>query len=220
MLKFKNVTKKYTKDSCAIDNLTMDIDHGEFVFLVGQNGAGKSTLLRLISCEERPDAGEIIFNGTNTTLIKARRIPLVRRQMGIIFQDFKLLNNLTVAENIGFALRVIGLKPQEITTRINEVLEIIEMKHKYKSYPHQLSAGEQQRTAVGRALANKPMLLLADEPTGNLDPVITDSIMDLFMEINKQGTTIVMATHDLHIVNRIKRRVIILQNGRIIRDEA
>ena len=164
--------------------------------------------------------GDIIFNGTNTTLIKPHKIPLVRRQMGIIFQDFKLLNNLTVAENIGFALRVIGMKSKEIQKRVEEVIEIIEMKHKYKSYPPQLSAGEQQRTAIGRALANKPMLLLADEPTGNLDPVITDSIMDLFMEINKQGTTIVMATHDLHIVNRVKRRGIILQNGKIIRDES
>lgn len=219
MLIFKNVVKSYSKDVFALNDVNMHIRRGDFVFLVGPNGAGKSTMLRLITCEESPSAGEIYFNGASLSRLKLRQIPFIRRQMGIVFQDFKLLANLTVFDNIAFALRVLGLSKDKVLARVEEVLEIVGMTHRKNYYPQQLSGGEQQRTAIGRALANWPMLILADEPTGNLDPAITKSIMKLFSDINRSGTTIVMATHDRFIVNQMQRRVITLDDGRVVRDD-
>ena len=220
MLIFKNVVKSYSKSVKAIDDLSMNIKKGDFVFLVGPNGAGKSTLLRLISCEERPTAGSIYFNGTDTSRLRLRKIPYIRRKMGIVFQDFKLLPNLSVFDNIAYSLQVIGLPKDKVNKRVDEVLKIIEMTHRKSAYPKQLSGGEQQRTAIGRAIANWPLLILADEPTGNLDPDMTRSVMSLFSRINNSGTTVVMATHDKDIVNKMQRRVIMINKGRLVRDDA
>ncbi len=217
MLEFINVSKKYKKIT-AIDDLSLTIAPGEFVFLVGPNGAGKSTLLELISCEERPSSGTIMFDGVNLSKIRAYRVPHIRRKMGIIFQDYRLLQNRTVEENIAFAMRVLGHKRSRVKERVEEVLEIVGMTERRKNYPPQLSGGEQQRTAIGRALVNSPMLFMADEPTGNLDPQITLEIMQLFMDINAQGTTIIMATHDMDIVRRLQQRVIALDRGRLVKD--
>ncbi|QOR33815.1 cell division ATP-binding protein FtsE [Clostridium sp. 'deep sea'] len=220
MLVFKNVEKSYSKNVKAIDDLSMNIKKGDFVFLVGPNGAGKSTLLRLISCEERPTTGSIYFNGTDTSRLRLRKIPYIRRKMGIVFQDFKLLPNLSVFDNIAYSLQVIGLPKDKVNKRVDEVLKIIEMTHRKSAYPKQLSGGEQQRTAIGRAIANWPLLILADEPTGNLDPDMTRSVMSLFSRINNAGTTVVMATHDKDIVNKMQRRVIMINKGRLVRDDA
>jgi len=219
MLEFKNVTKRY-KDLIAIDNISLEIDKGEFVFLVGPNGAGKSTLLELIYCEEHPTKGQIIFDGMDLTNLRKNQVPKIRRKMGIIFQDFKLLSNYTVKENIAFALRVVGTKKDKIKDRVDEVLDIVDMHHRKDYYPEQLSGGEQQRTAIGRALANWPKIVMADEPTGNLDPMITEIIMGLFSKINDTGTTVLMATHDLNVVKKMKKRVITLNKGKVISDDA
>ncbi len=219
MLEFKSVTKRY-KDLIAIDNISLQIGKGEFVFFVGPNGAGKSTLLELISCEERPTKGQIIFDGMDLTNMRKNQVPKARRKMGIVFQDFKLLPNLTVEDNIAFALRVVGSSKETIVERVNEVLEIVEMDHRKEYYPEQLSGGEQQRTAIGRALANWPKIIMADEPTGNLDPMITETIIDLFSKVNEAGTTVLMATHDLNVVKRMKKRVITLNKGRLVSDDA
>ncbi len=218
MLEFKNVTKKY-KDLIAIDNVSLEIDKGEFVFLVGPNGAGKSTLLELTYCEEYPTKGQIIFDGMDLTNLRKNQVPKARRKMGIIFQDFKLLTNYTVKENIAFALRVVGTKKDKIRERVDEVLDIVDMHHRKDYYPEQLSGGEQQRTAIGRALANWPKIIMADEPTGNLDPMITEIIMGLFSKINDTGTTVLMATHDLNVVKKMKKRVITLNKGKVISDD-
>ena len=220
VLVFKNVVKSYAKDIKAIDGLSITIKKGEFVFLVGPNGAGKSTIMKLIYCEERPTSGSIFFNGTDMARMKLKKVPFMRRQMGIVFQDFKLLPNLTVHDNIAFALHVIGMPKEKVLKRVKEVLKIIEMAHRKDAYPKQLSGGEQQRTAIGRAIANWPLLILADEPTGNLDPEITRAVMSLLARINSAGTTVVMATHDSAIVDKMKRRVIMLSSGRVIRDDA
>jgi cell division transport system ATP-binding protein len=219
MLEFKNVTKRY-KDLIAIDNISLEISKGEFVFLVGPNGAGKSTLLELIYCEEHPTKGQIIFDGMDLTNMRRNQVPKARRKMGIIFQDYKLLPNYTVKENIEFALRVVGTKKNKIIERVNEVLDIVDMHHRKDYYPEQLSGGEQQRTAIGRALANWPKIIMADEPTGNLDPMITEIIMGLFSKINDTGTTVLMATHDLNVVKKMKKRVITLNKGKVISDDA
>jgi len=219
MLEFKNVTKRY-KDLIAIDNVSLEISRGEFVFLVGPNGAGKSTLLELIYCEEHPTKGQIIFDGMDLTNMRRNQVPKARRKMGIIFQDFKLLPNYTVKENIEFALRVVGTKKGKIVERVAEVLDIVDMHHRKDYYPEQLSGGEQQRTAIGRALANWPKIIMADEPTGNLDPMITEIIMGLFSKINDTGTTVLMATHDLNVVKKMKKRVITLNKGIVISDDS
>ncbi|SRR6056297_689666 len=219
MLEFKNVTKRY-KDLIAIDNVSLEISRGEFVFLVGPNGAGKSTLLELIYCEEHPTKGQIIFDGMDLTNMRRNQVPKARRKMGIIFQDFKLLPNYTVKENIEFALRVVGTKKGKIVERVAEVLDIVDMHHRKDYYPEQLSGGEQQRTAIGRALANWPKIIMADEPTGNLDPMITEIIMGLFSKINDTGTTVLMATHDLNVVKKMKKRVITLNKGKVISDDS
>jgi cell division transport system ATP-binding protein len=219
MLEFKGVTKRY-KDLIAIDNISLQIGRGEFVFFVGPNGAGKSTLLELVSCEERPTKGQIILDGMDLTSMRKNQVPKARRKMGIVFQDFKLLPNLTVEDNIAFALRVVGTKKDVMVERVKEVLEIVEMTHRKDYYPEQLSGGEQQRTSIGRALANWPKLIMADEPTGNLDPMITDTIMKLFRKVNEDGTTILMATHDLNVVKKMKKRVVTLNKGRVVSDDA
>lgn len=219
MIEMHDVWKTYPNGSVALQGITVRIEKGEFVYVVGPSGAGKSTFIKLMYREERPTKGSIFVNGFNIERLKERKIPLLRRQIGVVFQDFKLLPRLTVKENVAFALEVIEAPQKKIRQRVAEVLELVGLTQKADSFPDELSGGQQQRVSVARALINNPTVIIADEPTGNLDPETSWDIMSLFEEINRRGTTIVMATHNKEIVNTLKKRVLAVEGGLIVRDE-
>ncbi|MDO8144397.1 MULTISPECIES: cell division ATP-binding protein FtsE [Isoptericola] len=220
MIRFENVSKVYARGARpALDDVSVDVERGEFVFLVGASGSGKSTFLRLVLREERPTGGRVYVAGRDLTRLSPWRVPGLRRGIGMVFQDFRLLPNKTVYENVAFALQVIGRPRHHIRTTVPEVLEWVGLDGKEKRRPHELSGGEQQRVAIARAFVNRPKILLADEPTGNLDPTTSQGIMRLLDRINRTGTTVVMATHDDEIVNEMRRRVVELSTGHVVRDE-
>lgn len=214
-----NVTKKYNKGITAINNLSIQIKDGEFVYVVGPSGAGKSTFIKMMYREEKATKGRIRVGKYDLMKIKDRQIPYLRRYVGVVFQDFKLLQHKTVYENVAYAMEVIEKSPREIKRRVEDVLELVNLKHRMSNFPNELSGGEQQRVAIARAIVNTPGILIADEPTGNLDPETSMEIMDILERINEQGTTIVMATHNSQIVNEKKHRVIAIENGQIVRDQ-
>jgi len=221
MIKLENVTKKYPQQTdAALIDADADIAKGEFVFLVGPSGSGKSTMIRLMNKSEVPDSGRIFVAGKDIGKLSSWKVPMLRRNIGAVFQDFKLLPTRTAAENVSFALEVIGRPKGVIKTQVPAICELVGLGDKMDKYPHQLSGGEQQRVSIARAFVNRPLILLADEPTGNLDPQTAIGIMRLLDRINKTGTTVVMATHDRGIVDTMKRRVIELSEGLIVRDEA
>ncbi len=220
MIKIDNVTKVYNSDVTALRDVNFDVAKGEFVFLVGQSGSGKSTLLRLVNKQEVPERGSVWVAGQCINELPGHKVPRLRRNIGNIFQDYKLLLNKTVAENVAFALEVIGRPKHVIRTQVPMILDLVGLADKQDRFPHQLSGGEQQRVSIARAFVNRPLILLADEPTGNLDPATGEGIMRLLDRINKTGTTVMMATHDRSIVNAMRRRVIELDRGSIIRDQA
>lgn len=215
----QDVWKSYPDGSHALRGINVQVDRNEFVYIVGPSGAGKSTFMKLIYREVRPTRGQIFVNGFNLEKLKQRKIPYVRRNIGVIFQDFRLLPTLTVAENVAFAMEVIEAPRKIIRKRTMEVLELVRLQDKASAYPSQLSGGEQQRVAIARAIVNNPSVIIADEPTGNLDPDTSIEIMKLLEEINFRGTTIIMATHNKEIVNNFRKRVIAIENGVIVRDE-
>jgi len=219
VIRFENVSKTYKNGSPALKDITLDIEKGEFVFLVGASGSGKTTFLRLLLREELPDKGRILEAGRELTELSKFRVPFLRRNIGCVFQDFRLLPNKTVFENVAFALEVIGRPRSTVESQVPLILDLVGLTDKSKSLPGELSGGEQQRVAVARAFVNRPLILLADEPTGNLDPANSESIMALLERINRTGTTVVMATHDKALVDRMRRRVIELDKGEMIRDQ-
>ena len=219
MIQMTNVSKTYSNGAKALVDVTLRIKKGEFVFLVGPSGAGKSTLIRLLYREEVPTRGQVLLNNRNLVRMREREVPLLRRTIGVIFQDFKLLPNKTVTENVSFALHVLGTGKHELQVRTRNVLELVGLASKEKSFPHELSGGEQQRVCVARAIVNNPGLLVADEPTGNLDPETAWGIMDLLHNINKRGTTVIMATHAQDIVDQMQKPVVAIENGRVVRDQ-
>lgn len=219
MLELQNVTKTYPNGLVALDSVNMKMAKGEFAFVVGQSGAGKTTLTKLLLCEEKPTSGTIIINNRDITKIRPRHIPALRRSMGVVFQDFRLMPNWTVEENISFAMIVVEATQKQIKRRVAEVLDLVQLTPKRRQTPGQLSGGEQQRVALARAIVNSPDLLLADEPTGNLDPDTSWDIVNLILDINRVGTTVLMVTHAEQIVDRLRKRVVVLENGRVTRDE-
>jgi cell division transport system ATP-binding protein len=218
MIQMVDVYKRYQKEYTALKGVSLHIAKGEFVFVTGPSGAGKTTLLKLIYCEEKADEGEIRVNGRNLARLREGSIPYLRRNIGVVFQDFKLIRSKSVFENIAFALRVIGTSKKEIKRRAWDVLRRVRLQHKINSYPLRLSGGEQQRVAIARALVNDPAILIADEPTGNLDAAVAEEIMDLLSEIHVRGTTVLVATHNMDIVERMQKRVIRLENSRCVSD--
>jgi cell division transport system ATP-binding protein len=221
MIRFENVTKIYpTQTRPALEGVDVEVEKGDFVFLVGQSGSGKSTFLRLILREEKPNEGHVYVLGKDTNRLSNWKVPKLRRQIGTVFQDFRLLPNKTVTENIAFALEVIGKPRSTVKKVVPEVLDLVGLAGKEGRYPDELSGGEQQRVAIARAFVNRPLLLIADEPTGNLDPSTTVGIMKLLDRINRTGTTVVMATHDAAIVDQMRKRVIELEGGHVVRDQA
>ncbi|MDP9405390.1 MAG: cell division ATP-binding protein FtsE [Actinomycetota bacterium] len=219
MIRLDNVTKTYKRTVVALRDISLEILKGEFVFLVGSSGSGKSTFIKLLLKDENPDCGDIYVAGKRLNELKPWRVPTLRRELGCVFQDFKLLENKTVAENVAFALEVIGKPRHTIARTVPEVLELVGLSHKLDARPDELSGGEQQRVSIARAFVNRPRILLCDEPTGNLDPTTSVGIMKLLDRINRTGTTVVMATHDQHIVDSMRRRVIELQDGALVRDQ-
>ena len=220
MIKFEKVSKIYPGDFVALENVDLTIEQGEFVSIVGQSGAGKSTLLKMIYAEEHPTTGHVYFNERDLSKIKRKHLPYYRRNIGTVFQDFKLLPQKTAFENVAYALEVAGEPTDEINERVPEILDIVGMGNKMEKYPRQLSGGEQQKVSLARALVHRPLVIIADEPTGNLDPISTWEIVQLLLKINSFGTTILLATHNKDIVDKINRRVIAMDRGRIIRDHA
>ncbi|MFE5324088.1 cell division ATP-binding protein FtsE [Paenibacillus sp. NPDC056579] len=220
MIEMHDVWKTYPDGSPALKGINVKVDRNEFLYVVGPSGAGKSTFMKLIYREERPTKGSIFVNGFNLEKLKQRKIPYVRRNIGVIFQDFRLLPKLTVYENVAFAMEAIEAPKKLIRKRVQEVLELVHLKEKIGSLPTQLSGGEQQRVAIARAIVNNPAVIIADEPTGNLDPETSWDIMKLMEEINFRGTTIIMATHNKEIVNTMRKRVLAIEQGQIVRDEA
>lgn len=219
MIKLVNISKEYKSGIKALSDINLHIHKGEFVYIVGESGAGKSTLVKLLLKEEPPTAGEMYINDVNVTKVNNRRIPYIRRNLGVVFQDFRLLHNKTVYENIAFAMEILGADPKEIRRRVPVVLNRVDLSRKASSFPDQLSGGEQQRVSIARAIVNNPPILLADEPTGNLDPDNGLEIMKILNDINSRGTTIIMATHAKEIVDNLRRRVIQLKSGVIVRDQ-
>jgi cell division transport system ATP-binding protein len=220
MIEFKNVSKVYDNNVTALKDVNVRIERGEFVFLVGPSGAGKSTFIKMLLKEVEPTSGSIIMNDNlEITKLKRREIPFYRRKIGVVFQDFRLIQGLNVYENVAFAMRVIEAPLKEIRKRVPMMLSLVGLSNKYKSFPHELSGGEQQRVALARAIVNNPALLIADEPTGNLDPDTAMDIMEILSDINRAGTTILMATHAKDIVDVMKKRVIAVEKGTIARDE-
>lgn len=219
MIQLLNVTKIYPNGVCALHDVSVKINKGEFVFLVGPSGAGKSTFIKLLIREELPTKGQILIDGKNILRLKKSEVAKLRRNIGIVFQDFRLLADRTVFENVAFAMEVLERSKKEIKARVPSVLEMVKLDGKEDYFPYQLSGGEQQRVAIARAIVNGPRVLIADEPTGNLDPDTSWDIMDILNEINRRGTTVVMATHARNIVNKMRKRVIALEHGRIVRDE-
>jgi cell division transport system ATP-binding protein len=221
VIRFENVSKVYARGARpALDQVSVDVERGEFVFLVGASGSGKSTFLSLVLREQRPTRGRVYVAGRDVANLSGWRVPTLRRQLGVVFQDFRLLQNKTVHENVAFALQVIGKPRHVIRDTVPEVLDMVGLAGKGKRMPTELSGGEQQRAAIARAIVNRPQILLADEPTGNLDPTTSLGIMRLLDRINRTGTTVVMATHDDEIVNEMRRRVVELSDGVVVRDEA
>ena len=219
MIVFEDVTKTYDPDVVGVQDLTCHIGKGEFVFLVGASGSGKSTLIKLVLKELVPETGRILVAGRNLGTLRHSKVPLLRRNIGCVFQDFKLLPNKTIFDNVAYALEVVGEPRRSIRRKVPEILSLVGLADKTNSYPHEISGGEQQRVSVARAFVNHPPLLLADEPTGNIDPETAVGIMQLLVRINRTGTTIVVATHDRDMVNRMRRRVLQLDGGRLVRDE-
>ncbi len=217
-IKFRNVDKTYKNGVNAIYNMNLDIKKGEFVFVIGASGSGKSTLIKMLYREEKPTSGEIYVGGVNVAKVKNSKVYKLRRKIGIVFQDYKLLPKLTVYENVAFALEIYGLPTEEVKRKVLKALDLVGLKARSKSYPDQLSGGEQQRVAIARAIVNSPKLLICDEPTGNLDPDTSLEVMKVIEKINDLGTTIVMATHDREMVDKMKKRVVLLDNGKLIKD--
>lgn len=220
MIKFDSVTKKYKDDYLALDNINLEIKDGEFVSIVGQSGAGKSTLLKLIYAEEKPTEGVVYFAEKPLDGISRRKLPFHRRNIGTVFQDFKLLPKKTAFENVAYALEVSGTPTSEIMENVPQILDIVGLADKMEKFPKELSGGEQQRVVIARALIHRPLVIVADEPTGNLDPVSSMEIMDLLLKINKLGTIVVLASHDREIVNKAEKRVVVLEKGKIVSDNA
>jgi cell division transport system ATP-binding protein len=220
MIRFDQVTKKYKDDYIALDNVNIEIKDGEFVSIVGQSGAGKSTLLKLIYAEEKPTEGTVFFAEKSLDSISRRKLPFHRRNIGTVFQDFKLLPKKTAFENVAYALEVAGAPNSEILENVPQILDIVGLADKMEKYPRELSGGEQQKVVIARALIHRPLVILADEPTGNLDPVSSLEIMDLLLKINKLGTIVILASHDREIVNKAQKRVVVLEKGKIICDDA
>ena len=220
MIEMKDISKVYENGTVALEHVNVSIEKGEFVFIVGQSGAGKSTFIRLLFREVLPTSGSLVVNGKDVVNMADSEVPYLRRGLGVIFQDYRLLPEKTVFENVAFAMQVIEAPRRRIQHSVNSVLDIVGLRDKYKCFPSQLSGGEQQRVAIARAIVNSPALVIADEPTGNLDPDTSWGIMDIFKKINSSGTTIVMATHDREIVDTMKKRVIAIEDGHIVRDEA
>lgn len=218
MIEFRNVTKVYSTGITAVDNTSLEIEKGEFVFIVGSSGCGKSTLMKMLMKEVEPTSGQILVNGIDITRISKRRIPNLRRSMGIVFQDFRLLPDKTVYDNVAYAMRVIEASPKQIKRQVPNVLSLVGLLEKKNLYPDQLSGGEQQRVAVARAIVNNPSMLIADEPTGNLDPDTAWEIMSLLNDINRRGTTVVVATHAKDIVDKMQKRVIAIEKGNVYSD--
>lgn len=219
MIEMVDVNKTYPNGVIAVNGISVKIKKGEFVYVVGPSGAGKSSFIKMMYREEKPTSGTITVNGVSLAKIRNSKVPVFRRNIGVVFQDFKLLPTLTVFENIAFALEVIEGEPKEIKERVMEVLDLVGLKHKARMIPTELSGGEQQRVSIARAIVNKPKVVIADEPTGNLDPETSWEIMNIFEEVNKRGTTVVMATHNKEIVDNLRHRVIAIEGGKIIRDE-
>ena len=218
MIRLKNVEMEYDNGTKAIRGITLSIDDGEFVFLVGPSGSGKSTIIKLLTGEVEPSAGRIMINGFSVSNISGRQIPLVRPTLGVIFQDFRLIDQKTVYENLEFVMRAVGASPKAIRERISYVLDLVGLQRKAKSYPTELSGGEQQRVAIARALVNNPNTIIADEPTGNLDPDRSLELMSLLVKINQLGTTVVVVTHEKDLVNRFGKRVITIESGHVVND--
>lgn len=217
-INIKNVMKQYKNGVTAVYDINLTINKGEFVFIMGASGSGKSTLIKLLYREEKPSKGEITLAGTNVAKLKNRKVFKLRRKLGIVFQDFRLLPKLTVYENVAFSLEILGLKKQEVREKTLKALELVGLKSKVKDYPDQLSGGEQQRVVIARAIVNEPKLLICDEPTGNLDPKTSMGIMKVIEEINELGTTVIMATHNVDIVKKLNKRVILMENGKVVKD--
>lgn len=218
LIVIKNLEKKYKTGVTAIYDLDLKVKKGDFIFVIGASGSGKSTLIKMLYREEKPTKGSIVIGGIDVAKLRNRKVYKLRRKLGIVFQDFKLLPKLTVYENVAFALEILGLPTNEIRKKVLKALNQVGLKNKAKNYPDELSGGEQQRVAIARAIVNEPKLLLCDEPTGNLDPDTSWEIMKVLEEINNMGTTIIMATHDKEMVNRMKKRVILIDSGKIKRD--
>ncbi|MGH4119405.1 cell division ATP-binding protein FtsE [Clostridium sp.] len=219
MIQFKKVTKIYDNNVIALSNIDVTIERGEFVFLVGPSGAGKSTFIKVLLKEVEPTTGTVTLNDTNVTKLTREKVPFYRRKIGVVFQDFRLIESLNVYENVAFAMRVIESTPKDIRKKVPLVLDLVGLSKKHMAFPHELSGGEQQRVSLARAIVNNPTILIADEPTGNLDPETAAEIMDILNDINKAGTTIIMATHAKNIVDTMKKRVIAIEKGVLARDE-
>lgn len=220
IIRMTHVKKQYKTGVTAIYDLNISFEKGDFVFIIGPTGCGKSTLIKMIYREEKPTSGKINVGGIDVAKLRNNKVYKIRRRIGVVFQDFKLLNKSTVYENVAFALEVLGEPKDEIHSKVLKALDLVGLKHKANNYPHQLSGGEQQRVAIARSIVNGPKLLICDEPTGNLDEVTSMEIMNVLEEINKMGTTILMVTHDTEIVNKMKKRTILLDSGRVLRDFA
>lgn len=219
MIYFNNVSKKYDKDSVALEDVNLTITAGEFISIVGHSGAGKTTLARMILAEEKPTEGVVFFESVNIHKLNNKGLTKFRRRFGAVFQDFKLLSNKTAYENIAFAMEAVGKSDQEIMSDVPHVLELVDLTNKTFHFPHQMSGGEKQRLAIARAIINHPEIIIADEPTGNLDPVSTHEVIEILKKINELGTTVILTTHNRGVVDSIKRRVVTMENGKVVRDD-
>lgn len=220
MIEFRNVSKVYNNGTEALHNINLKVEKGEFVFIVGSSGAGKSTFLKLITCEERPNEGQVLIDGQDVSHIRKGKIPYVRRKMGLVFQDFRLIDHMTVYDNVAFAMRVVGASPKAIKKRVPYILGLVGLQHKAKHYPTEMSGGERQRVGLARALVNNPSMIIADEPTGNIDPALSYEIVDLLSAINERGTTVLMVTHEHSLVKHFHKRIIQIHSGEIVADTA
>ena len=220
MIEFRTVSKVYNNGTEALHNINLKVEKGEFVFIVGSSGAGKSTFLKLITCEERPNEGQVLIDGQDISHIRKGKIPYVRRKMGLVFQDFRLIDHMTVYDNVAFAMRVVGASPKAIKKRVPYILGLVGLQHKAKHYPTEMSGGERQRVGLARALVNNPSMIIADEPTGNIDPALSYEIVDLLSAINERGTTVLMVTHEHSLVKHFHKRIIQIHSGEIVADTA